>query len=930
MIKRMTIALILLQSLLVCNIVFAQDIQIQPFSINQEPGDFYFIENDLVKIVFKKQYKDRAFLALETIEKQSENLTKGFKLPPKKITIFLRSNTTTSNGYVGLMPFKSEFFDAPFIEGQLDLGEWVSMLSLHEYRHVVQFSQSYSGFSRIMYWVLGEFGIALTTLWSTPSWVHEGDATYTETAITDFGRGRNAAFSSRFRALLLSGADLNYEDLYFNSPYEYFPDFYKFGFFFFNFLKEKYDFNIEKSFSEVARKSFNPLGYIRVIKGQTGKDIDELVEEFLEFYGLKWASSTNIKEDSKSLVNDSKYTKNYQYPFVNTKGEIVSYVGGVKQLSRFSKLDPNGAREETLHYPGSISTRAINSEKDTIFWIENRVNSRYATKSKNIICSLDTYKNKHNCFYLNGFERSYDRLGRYSITSSFHGKSSITLYKNEKKIFTKTSENNSLYINPQFKDKNSVVYIMKNSKGVFSLRSLTLDTQKEKTLMSSERAIRRHKIFEDRVFFEWEKSEVQEIYSFNTKTKKILKHTNSKFAAINPEVHNGELYFSRSSANGFKLHKKPINNTVDEQNEISRNIYITPSVENKVSIKGDKSYDVHKFDDDTFNFHSWTLIPPLVSPMFTLAVTSDNESETVSFQAGINHFSEEETGGVFADLSLKGFYVPIDLGASVNQRSKELADEDYSTWRESNFYIGPKFIYQNNFSRWFQAGYFALYLAQSEIGDKEFDKKGEFSNGVMQGGILKVGYSIGSNSNRVRPLSPLSFSVDYTLKDLEQRDGDQKGKLSNLYSSFTYGIFDTLSIALRYEKEIQHEKEYEFLSELIQARGYSLSFSPDIEVYKLDLVAPLMGLEGGIRGWIYTNSITAGLFYDKMQYADDDDNFNKLDFSSYGLEFKVNTYFFRSMYTPIGIGLRGFYKNSSIEDDSEYVGEVFLSSAVGF
>jgi hypothetical protein len=81
--------------------------------------------------------------------------------------------------------------------------DWLDLLAVHEFRHVVQYDKALTGFSRGMYYLFGNNGLSLVTA-AVPSWFWEGDAVGTETALTEGGRGRIPAFDVALRTQLLT------------------------------------------------------------------------------------------------------------------------------------------------------------------------------------------------------------------------------------------------------------------------------------------------------------------------------------------------------------------------------------------------------------------------------------------------------------------------------------------------------------------------------------------------------------------------------------------------------------------------------------------------------------------------------------------------------------------------------------------------------
>lgn len=81
--------------------------------------------------------------------------TIGGKL--RKVNIVLQGSTSVTNGYVAMAPFRSEFFlmppQNPFYLGAQN---WADNLSIHEFRHVQQYSNFNRGLSKALYFLLGE------------------------------------------------------------------------------------------------------------------------------------------------------------------------------------------------------------------------------------------------------------------------------------------------------------------------------------------------------------------------------------------------------------------------------------------------------------------------------------------------------------------------------------------------------------------------------------------------------------------------------------------------------------------------------------------------------------------------------------------------------------------------------------------------------
>ena len=124
--------------------------------------------------------------------------------PLKRTPIILQNKNSIANGFVTLGPRRSEFYTTtPQNANLLGNNDWLDLLAIHEFRHVVQYDRSRTGFTGLIYYLLGEFTQNAVASGSVPSWFWEGDAVDIETAMSRSGRGRLPEFSIAFRANLL-------------------------------------------------------------------------------------------------------------------------------------------------------------------------------------------------------------------------------------------------------------------------------------------------------------------------------------------------------------------------------------------------------------------------------------------------------------------------------------------------------------------------------------------------------------------------------------------------------------------------------------------------------------------------------------------------------------------------------------------------------
>jgi hypothetical protein len=107
------------------------------------------INTDTARIIYTKGAEAEAERIATLIHRQAADKTFSLGNKLRKINVVLQSRTTLANGYVGLAPFRSEYYLVP-ASNNLEFGNlpWHENLALHEYRHVKQYSNFNHGLSK--------------------------------------------------------------------------------------------------------------------------------------------------------------------------------------------------------------------------------------------------------------------------------------------------------------------------------------------------------------------------------------------------------------------------------------------------------------------------------------------------------------------------------------------------------------------------------------------------------------------------------------------------------------------------------------------------------------------------------------------------------------------------------------------------------------
>ena len=141
----------------------------------------------------------------------------GF-MPEGPIDIVMVDNTDEANGFAQVLPKNTIhiYLSAPTeLAGLSSYEDWLRILLTHEIAHICDLDQSW-GFTRALRTVFGKY-----VQWNgyTPQFLSEGVAVYTETRLTETGRGR-----SSYVEMMLRMAALDDRFLHIDQANVFFPD----------------------------------------------------------------------------------------------------------------------------------------------------------------------------------------------------------------------------------------------------------------------------------------------------------------------------------------------------------------------------------------------------------------------------------------------------------------------------------------------------------------------------------------------------------------------------------------------------------------------------------------------------------------------------------------------------------------------------------
>ena len=297
-------------------LIISLSINAQQFGGNPPSIKWKQINTDTVRIIFPFGLEEHAAQVANISEALSRTTIHSIGRRIRKINIVLQNQTTISNGYVALGPYRSEFHLTPQLNS-FELGSlpWIQSLAIHEYRHIQQYNNFRKGFASAFYFAFGEEGQALANALTIPDWFFEGDAVYQETEVSHQGRGRMPYFFNGYRSLWSAGKNYSYMKLRNGSLRDYVPDHYPLGYMFVAYGRERYGEELWKKVAEDAagwKGLFYP--FQKALKKYSGKN----------FNNFRTEAFTSYKNNIQSRINSSPhFVADQEYPYWIDSNSIV-------------------------------------------------------------------------------------------------------------------------------------------------------------------------------------------------------------------------------------------------------------------------------------------------------------------------------------------------------------------------------------------------------------------------------------------------------------------------------------------------------------------------------------------------------------------------------------------------------------------------------
>lgn len=666
----------------ILNGLLSASLYAQQFGGNPSSLKWRQVNTDTARVIFPAGLDSPALRVAEVIHdlQKTHNSTIGSRL--RKVNIVLQNQTTVSNAYVSLGPYRSEFYlIAP--QNSFDLGSlnWADNLAIHEYRHVQQYSNFNVGLSKVMGILFGQEGQALANGVAVPDWFFEGDAVFNETSLSRQGRGRLPAFFNGYKSLMQSNRNFSYMKLRNGSLRHYVPGHYELGYLLVAYGREKYGADFWKKVSQDAA-SFKPLFYPwqQAVKKYSGINYRHFVDDAFNFYQSKWKKEPTTNLQWLTPVHKNLKT-DYRYPYLTEDGLLMVLKSSYRQVPSFCKVTADG-------YEQKIAVRDISH--DDYFSYNNGVIA-YASLKPDARWSYREYSNIRLLDVATKSVQTITKKGRFFSPDIAHNGQMIAavemlttqqlnlviMDRSGKRLLSYPGDDGIVYTYPKFSaDDNYIYTAVRNKNGQMALQKINIGSPKQPVknlLQFGYRIIGFPVVQGDTIFFSSSYNGHDEIWAYIESAANVYRVASNSTgfyqAVMDRDKH---LVTSHFTSDGYRLAAVPPSALLWQKVDINKNalpdLYVAGALQQEDSSTLNqipaRSFATSKYRKTfhLFNFYSWR--PYYDDPEISFSVFGQNILNTFQSEITYTYNRNEQSHKLGFDGIYGGWYVQPSAGIS--------------------------------------------------------------------------------------------------------------------------------------------------------------------------------------------------------------------------------------------------------------------------
>lgn len=794
----------------------------------------------------------------------------------KPISIVIQPNPVVSNAYVGLAPWRSEFYAMP-LQNSLQLGStnWMDNLAIHEYRHVHQYNNFRKGLSKFAYIIAGEEGQALANAAAIPDWFFEGDAVYTETKYLAQGRGRMPYFFDPFNAVWFGKKHYSFQKLRNGSLRDFIPDHYALGYLLVRYGYETYGNDFWGKVTDDAVR-FRGLIYPfqKAVKKYSGVDYKQFVASAIEAH-RSTLSLTDTKNGETAFNKvDNKQVVEYLYPSWVGEDSVVALRKAFNELPKWvifanGKMNRLGVKEIGIddYFTYKNNQIAYTSYSPDARWQWKEYNDIFLFNIENKTSQQITLKQRYF---------SPDLSSDGSLVAAVHVKqdasAEIHIIDVQDKKVIKAFENkeNNFFSYPCFSENNESIYAIARKKtGENGIVSIDVKTGNQLELFPFVNTpISLLRVNKQKLIFTATNEKRNELWQFDLIEKRfdILSSavTGSYAGNVNPV--GTKVIYSRPTAEGEQLFVRNIQ-TMNQSIALKdvELVYPVSSLQPiDVLLKQEavEASEIKPFLKSTkpFNVHSWR--PFYEQPEWSFTVYGQNILNTV--ETSMKYVYNENEGSHRVGLSgVYGALFPWIIGGTDYTFSRTFKDNTRNyQWNEWTGYAGLRLPMNFTKGKLFRNLELATQLNGVSL---VYDPKSipVLPNKWVSYATQQIVWTMQKQQALQHIYPKFAFTTRITSKSAVGKTSANQfyvgsqlylpglGKNHSFVTSFSFQQRDTL-------------KQYFFSNGFAMARGYEAFDYPHMWKTSINYHMPLLYPDFGIANIVYFQRIRSNFFYDAM------------------------------------------------------------------
>ena len=864
----------------------------QYYESGQDPASLKWKKLDTphFKVIYPVTFSSEGQRLANILEYAYTLVPKALDHKPRKIPIIVHNHSVESNGFVSWAPKRMELYPAPIADSYPQ--DELEQLVLHELRHVVQIDKLNQGFSRVLFFGLGEQGIGAVSA-MLPLWFLEGSAVAAETNLSYAGRGRYPDFQMKLRALSLEkGHVFKYDKMWFGSYNDFTPNYYEFGYQMVSYASNQYTNDIWKGAVDWTGKkpyTLNPVNWnLRKYDDLTKKRLYDTT--FLYLHQAWKQQDEQVQTSPYDTLNkriSDTYTS-YRFPQYIRDGRLLCEKSGIDQIQQLILIDSTG-REEVVHTPGFYYPSKFSYARDQVVWVEQIPdirweNQRYSViKKLNLLTREETMLTRKSRFFSPDLSDDGSLIATVEIDLESRCELAILdASTGEKMSSFQIPGNNSLHMPEWMDDKNVLILVVDDhGKSIRKLNTLTGDWV---TLLPPGFDDIRNIIYSDPyILYHATYSGIDNIYALAPSSGRIFQVTSSRFGAFDVCVSpsGDQIAISDYTSDGYNIaelkldpsHWIPLDNvlntmiktyekSVEEEPGILESDHI-PDIEyeEKTFRKWKNLFGFHSWMPFYFDYESFSLDEVPVT--LGLTILSQNKLSTATSSIGYSYRDQEHH--LITRFTYKGWFPVIDLywdyggDPYIFRDSVEIPlPETYyiNSVLNAEVYVPLNFT-RNRFVRVLYpsitARYSNDYLYNGE--------SGKYDVGRLLMTYRMYFYSYLKLSRRdIRPRLGVTLDLNYKHAPINTYHyGTDASILAGVYLP---GIGKHHSTYIRGGLEKQNPKKFIYLNNLNFPRGYSNIVAEKLVTFQGDYILPLFYPDLNIGQFLYVPRLHASIFYD--------------------------------------------------------------------